>query len=200
MARSISLTTRNFPVSDHAASSTALEKVPCNIPYSYAERGWGKVFVFPHLRHIVRRALHIDQWQVIVIVVCLLIGGQWAWTQRRSLPTTPGISMRIATPAHSATPILHHTTKTLRRAPGVAPLPPPTWVIVARTGGKGLFVRVQPRQSRVLAAWPDGTRLHVIGPRRSGAGHSWLHVHDPAGHIGWVAAEFVMRASPSKTG
>ena len=71
-------------------------------------------------------------------------------------------------------------------APSVA------WVVVAQTGGDGVYLRATPRMADHLRAWGEGTKLEVIGEDASGDGHHWKRVRDPSGEAGWVPAEFVL--------
>jgi SH3-like domain-containing protein len=84
-------------------------------------------------------------------------------------------------------------------APAAAPAAPRSpaaadWVAVANTDGDGVFLRRTPRLDDRLAAWPDDTRLRVIGPDGEGDGRRWKRVRDPKGQEGWVPLEYVVPA------
>lgn len=70
--------------------------------------------------------------------------------------------------------------------------PSAAWVVVAQTGGDGVYLRATPRMADHLRAWGEGTKLEVIGEDASGDGHRWKRVRDPSGQAGWVPAEFVL--------
>lgn len=65
-------------------------------------------------------------------------------------------------------------------------------LVVANTGGEGVYLRHTPRMADKWIAWPDRTRLDVVGPDADGDGHHWKRVRDPDGHVGWVPAEYVV--------
>jgi hypothetical protein len=65
------------------------------------------------------------------------------------------------------------------------------WVEVTNTGGEGVFIRFTPRASDTVTAWPDTTRMQVVGPDVEADGRRWKNVRDPDGLVGWVPAEFV---------
>ena len=62
---------------------------------------------------------------------------------------------------------------------------------VTNTGGEGLFIRFTPRASDTVTAWPDTTKLEVVGPDVEADGRRWKNVRDPDGLVGWVPAEYV---------
>ena len=72
-------------------------------------------------------------------------------------------------------------------------------LVVANTGGEGVYLRHTPRLADKWIAWPDGTRLDVVGPDADGDGQHWKQVRDPDGHVGWVPAEYVV-AAPVQNG
>ncbi len=65
------------------------------------------------------------------------------------------------------------------------------WVVVANTDARGVFLRRTPRMDDTLTAWPDGTRLLVVGGGAESQGRRWVHVVDPGGQVGWVPEEYV---------
>ena len=72
------------------------------------------------------------------------------------------------------------------------PASPAAWVTVAHTGGDGVYLHTTPRMADRLVAWSDGTRLQVAGDDVIGDGHRWTLVRDPAGQLGWVAADYLV--------
>jgi len=75
-------------------------------------------------------------------------------------------------------------------ATGVARAKPTAWIVVAGTGGTGVYLRRSPRVTDSLTAWPDGTRLDVVGPDAQGDGLIWKQVQDPCGQGGWIPARY----------
>ena len=67
-------------------------------------------------------------------------------------------------------------------------------LVVVGTAGDGVFIRRTPVATDRLRAWPEGTRMVVVGPDRQSDGKTWKNVRDPAGNQGWVPAEFLRRA------
>jgi hypothetical protein len=61
---------------------------------------------------------------------------------------------------------------------------------IANTGGEGAFLRRTTNMDDRVRAWPDNTRLQVIGPDASTNGTQWKNVQDPAGNQGWIPAQF----------
>jgi hypothetical protein len=62
---------------------------------------------------------------------------------------------------------------------------------VANTDGDGVYLRRTPVLSDTWIAWPDGTRLILIGDLTDGQGIQWYQVRDPKNHVGWVPAKYV---------
>ena len=86
---------------------------------------------------------------------------------------------------------------------GIAPTPSAvsagqkatTWAVVSGTSGLGVYLRSAPRVADPLTAWPDGTRLDVVGPDAQGDGLTWKQVRDPCGQLGWVPARYAAPTS-----
>jgi hypothetical protein len=70
------------------------------------------------------------------------------------------------------------------------------WVEVANTGGEGVFIRFTPRASDTVTAWPDRTKLQVVGADVEADGRRWKNVRDPDGLVGWVPIEYVRPTTP----
>jgi len=65
-------------------------------------------------------------------------------------------------------------------------------VRVAKTGGTGVRLRVEPsKTARVAAVLPDGTMLDIVGEDRQADGLTWRSVRAPGDGRGWVAADYV---------
>ena len=75
----------------------------------------------------------------------------------------------------------------------VATTAAPAFVVIANTNGEGLNVRQEPSSAgRVLHAWPERTRLEVVGPDSTISVVVWKHVKDPSGNIGWAQARYTI--------
>ena len=78
-------------------------------------------------------------------------------------------------------------------APATTPATPVTTadvVYVGNTGGIGVFLRRTPQATDRLKAYPDNTRLVVIGPDVGAEGRTWRHVRAPDGVEGYVPAQY----------
>ncbi|MBI3967620.1 MAG: hypothetical protein HY329_18440 [Chloroflexi bacterium] len=67
-------------------------------------------------------------------------------------------------------------------------------LIVANTNGDGVFLRRSPNPNDRLRAWPEKTRLELLGEQHVNGQH-WLNVQDPAGNVGWVPAQYTAPAN-----
>jgi hypothetical protein len=80
------------------------------------------------------------------------------------------------------------------QGPQTAPVPPAgdqtAFLRIANTGGEGAYLRRTTNMDDRLRAWPDNTRLQVIGPDAATNGTQWKNVQDPAGNQGWIPAQF----------
>ena len=101
----------------------------------------------------------------------------------RPAPGLPGPS--AATPGPSPQP-----SATTRATKSAKPAP----LIVGNTGGWGVFIRLTPKASDRVRAWPDGTIMLVIGEDCEAEGRVWKNVMDPSGIKGWVPAEYLVPA------
>lgn len=63
-------------------------------------------------------------------------------------------------------------------------------VYVGNTGGVGVYVRRTTQDADRLKAYPDNTRLVVIGPDVGAEGRTWRHVRAPDGVEGYVPAQY----------
>lgn len=79
-------------------------------------------------------------------------------------------------------------------SPTTAPTPTPREYVIANTGGDGVFIRRTPDQEDRIKAWPDGTRMVVIGDDLERDGILWRTVRDPDGNEGWIPAEYLTAA------
>ena len=65
------------------------------------------------------------------------------------------------------------------------------WAVVTNTDGQGVYVRKTPQMDDKLTAWPEGTRLRIVGPEVHSEDRLWVQVADPAGQVGWVPEDYV---------
>jgi hypothetical protein len=65
-------------------------------------------------------------------------------------------------------------------------------VTIGNTGGEGAYLRRTPHDADKLKAWPDGTVLIVVAEDVQSEGHTWKHVRDPDGNVGYVPAEYTL--------
>ena len=77
-------------------------------------------------------------------------------------------------------------------APATTPVTGPAAgvVYVGNTGGIGVFLRRTPQAADRLKAYPDNTRLVIIGPDVGAEGRTWRHVRTPDGVEGYVPAQY----------
>ena len=75
-------------------------------------------------------------------------------------------------------------------APPTTPVTTADVVYVGNTGGLGVFLRRTPQAADRLKAYPDNTRLVVIGPDVGAEGRTWRHVRAPDGVEGYVPAQY----------
>ncbi len=115
-----------------------------------------------------------------------------------SFPTsTPVSSSAVATAVARAKAAATGTA--LARAgaaPATTPVTPATpaatadVVYVGNTGGVGVYVRRTTQDADRLKAYPDNTRLVVVGPDVGAEGRTWRHVRAPDGVEGYVPAQY----------
>ena len=99
----------------------------------------------------------------------------------------PAIAVGSPSPAAALVPTV---------TPTVSPTPAPEMRKVGNTGGIGVYLRRTPRLTDTLVAWPEGTRLEVVGADAVGDGVRWKQVRDPCGQVGWVPAQYVTPTTP----
>lgn len=92
--------------------------------------------------------------------------------------------------------------------PSAAPTPPPPTAVptgsaavevrgeayVGNTGGEGVYLRRTPVMADRVVAWPDGTRLEILGDETWSDGRTWRLVRDPSGNVGWVPTAYLVLA------
>jgi len=64
---------------------------------------------------------------------------------------------------------------------------------IANTGGDGVYLRHTPKLSDTWVAWPDNTKLTILGAEANGDGTHWVQVRDPRGDVGWVPAQYIRK-------
>jgi poly-gamma-glutamate capsule biosynthesis protein CapA/YwtB (metallophosphatase superfamily) len=106
----------------------------------------------------------------------------------------PMSAVHVAT---GATPTSARTAVASLTATGVVGTATPTAMtegtvlVVANTGGVGVYVRRTPSWADKIEAWPDGTRMTVVGLDGAGEGTVWKRVAAPDGVVGWVPVQYL---------
>lgn len=135
----------------------------------------------------------------LVIVGILILGGMLSSLSKSCDGSTGSSKSQLAVASASKTPFFPtpqpSPTDIVTPLPSSTPTPAP--VVVANTGGDGVYIRKTTSAGDKLKVWPDGTVMLVIGDDRESEGRKWKNVRDPDSNIGWVPAEFV--AEPTAT-
>lgn len=101
---------------------------------------------------------------------------------------------RESAAAADASPTIAATAPATATAPVVPTIPaqptPNRSLVVANTGGDGVFLRRTPQYGDKMAAWPDTTPLEEIGPERELNGVLWRYVRAPDATEGYVPAQY----------
>ena len=105
-----------------------------------------------------------------------------------SFPTSTRVSSSAVATAVARAKVA--ATGTVLAGAGAAPVTTADVVYVGNTGGIGVFLRRTPQATDRLKAYPDNTRLAVIGPDVGAEGRSWRHVRAPDGLEGYVPAQY----------
>lgn len=100
-----------------------------------------------------------------------------------------------ATPTPKPTVPAPSPTGTAAPAPTATPTPAPaaSAVVICNTGGMGAFIRTEPKGSGIMA-WPDNTKLAVVGADRNVDGEVWRNVQDDKGSVGWIKKDYLCPA------
>ena len=72
----------------------------------------------------------------------------------------------------------------------------PTAVWIGNTDGQGVYIRKTPTLADRVRAYPDGTRLEVIGEDVDADGQTWKNVRTPDGLEGYVPAIYTVDTQP----
>ena len=83
--------------------------------------------------------------------------------------------------------------------PTPTPTPSITVMLVANTGGVGVWIRRTPRMSDRLRVWQEGARMQLVGADKQAEGLQWKNVRDPAGNVGWIPAQYLVPAPDQPT-
>ena len=126
----------------------------------------------------------------------------------------------VTTPAAQPT-VVAPPALVVQPAASPAAAPAIEWVVVANSGGRGVFLRPEPVwATRWRAepgttqrdgayphhgniAWREGTGLQVRGPEVTGTGpqpgssEAWVPVRDPVGREGFMPARYLQRVEPT---
>lgn len=107
-----------------------------------------------------------------------------------SFPTSTRVSSSAVATAVARAKAAATGTALARTGAAPAPVTPDDVVYVGNTGGIGVFLRRTPQAADRLKAYPDNTRLVVIGPDVGAEGRTWRHVRTPDGVEGYVPAQY----------
>ncbi len=103
-------------------------------------------------------------------------------------PTPTPTSVPTPTPAPTPTP-----TPSPTPIPTPIPTPPPpSYEVVAATGGRGVNVRASAGLTTIIAALRDGTIVQLTGKTADADGSIWKEVILPDGRVGWISANFLV--------
>jgi hypothetical protein len=108
---------------------------------------------------------------------------------------THGFGLQTLTGATGGSPAATPTAAAAQPTATAQPTPLAGSVIVANTDHQGVYVRRTPAMADRVRAYPDGTKLRVIGPDAQGEGMTWRHVAAPDGLEGYVPAQYVVNQS-----
>lgn len=98
----------------------------------------------------------------------------------------------VATQAPTVLAAIAGQATVLPTAPAIAtPTATTPTLLVANTGGLGVYIRRTLSPSDRIRAWPEGTNMVVVGADQQGEGRTWKNVKDPDGNVGWVPAEYL---------
>ena len=107
-----------------------------------------------------------------------------------SFPTSTRISSSVVATAVARARAAATGTALARAGAAPAPVATDDVVYVGNTGGIGVFLRRTPQAVDRLKAYPDNTRLVIIGPDVGAEGRTWRHVRTPDGVEGYVPASY----------
>jgi hypothetical protein len=111
----------------------------------------------------------------------------------------PELTATLTPPAPPTATIPAPAQATLPPAPAATTAPaPPEYVVVANTGGTGVYLRADPRlDARRLIAVPEQTLLVIVGSDTTVDSSVWRNVRttkDPI-QTGWVPAQYLSAAT-----
>jgi uncharacterized hydrophobic protein (TIGR00271 family) len=111
-----------------------------------------------------------------------------------STPTPTATATATPTPTATATFTPTATwTAVPTETPSPTPTPTPILARVGGTGGLGVWMYRDPGLQRVkIRAWPDGTKMIVVGGPVAADGYVWTQVIDPRGHVGWIPDRYLI--------
>ena len=115
---------------------------------------------------------------VVLIAVAAALGVNGSASSKESTPT---VALPTTTPLDTPTPTVQ----------------PSIFVRIGNTDGDGAYIRPQPSKlSKGIVAYPDGTRLEIVGDDVQSEGRVWRRVKDAKGNEGWVPAEYLIPEGP----
>jgi hypothetical protein len=134
--------------------------------------------------------------------MCLVLAVTLAACGAAPPTTTPATLAPTPTPSASPSIVPSRTTGPVVLSP-TAPftathVPANTAVWVGNTDGQGVHLRRTPAMAdRIQPAYPDGTRLLVVGNDETGDGQQWRKVRAPDGVEGYVPFSYTLAAQPT---
>jgi hypothetical protein len=120
---------------------------------------------------------------VALLVIALLVSVALVNRRGSAAPTATSTASQPTAAAPSA-----------KNPTAMAPTATAAVFVVANTGGEGVYLRRTPNLDDRDNAYPDGTRLTVIGGDVTAGGLVWRHVRAPDGKLGWVPAKYTNSA------
>lgn len=102
-----------------------------------------------------------------------------------------------STPTPAASPVSAPTSVPTPTVAAPTPTPVPSegrFMVVANTGGQGVYVRRTPRINDRVRAWVEGSRMQVAGDPVDGDGTRWLKVKAPDGTEGYIPQQYLAPA------
>lgn len=141
-------------------------------------------------------AMRRRTWLTVVVLAvgataCGVLPGSTPAPTVTAIPgPTPGAAVSPSPAQAAASPSPSPAAAATAAPTESAPATPSNVVYVGNTDGEGVYLRKTPNMEDRLQAYPDGTRLTIIGDDVEGDGQTWKHVRAPDGSEGYVPAQY----------